>query len=412
MSAAAVITRWNVDGETETWTPSTLDSLGKNEEFFEGVLAGSIDLLGLGSRRSGIRGPYRVFRQAVLPTPSGRTVYPDIVVLSASGHVIVVEVKRSVNPELRDRAVIAQIIDYASSFAALTDDELLRVFGAQSNVDTWGGLIAEYFPDEADQDELANVLASRLADGELNLVIACDKIPPGLPDIVRGVTQQRSLGFDLDLVEVVPFARDSTSDSDILFVPSTRLTTEIVGRTAVTVHYQQGDAQPTTSVKTTSLDEIVVGLRDVKVARAWNPAEVDSAFTEEGNPVALELLSFAKQHGHRGQYVSDGQKQNAAFGYYVPVTRQDGSFGVRMAFVCMLGDPRVWIYFNRLSRNLPSEMYESFKAKLKQVFGDNIDTTMGDAGVALGSVQRHMAGFKEVMLWLTSEATGQVDSAS
>jgi hypothetical protein len=38
-----------------------------------------------------------------LPTPTGRVVYPDIIFLAASGHVIAVEVKLSVNPELRQR---------------------------------------------------------------------------------------------------------------------------------------------------------------------------------------------------------------------------------------------------------------------------------------------------------------------
>ena len=83
----------------------------------------------------------------------------DIVLLAASGHVIVVEVKRNANPELRDRAVIAQIIDYASSFASLTDEELVTLFGSATQTpQTWGEVVQQHFPDEDSCDELAEYL--------------------------------------------------------------------------------------------------------------------------------------------------------------------------------------------------------------------------------------------------------------
>lgn len=81
------------------------------------TLAASPELMGLESRRTGIRAPFHMLRQVSMQTPSGRSIAPDLVMFAASGHVVVVEVKRWVNPELKDRAVIAQIIDYASSFA-------------------------------------------------------------------------------------------------------------------------------------------------------------------------------------------------------------------------------------------------------------------------------------------------------
>ncbi len=122
------IVLWLPSGRTERWQPTTLDRLNKSEEFFEEALVNAPELMRLESRRTGVRGPLRIFRQLSMQTPSGRGIFPDIVVLAASGHVIVVEVKRYVNPELRDRAVIAQIIDYASSFAALPEqNELLSI---------------------------------------------------------------------------------------------------------------------------------------------------------------------------------------------------------------------------------------------------------------------------------------------
>ncbi|MEK6237834.1 MAG: hypothetical protein N2C14_24250 [Planctomycetales bacterium] len=174
--------------------------MGKYEEFLEDALANSPELLLLESRRTGVSGPFKIFRQVSMQTPSGRGILPDIVILAASGHVIVVEVKRYVNPELKDRAVIAQIIDYASSFAALTEQQCLQLFGTKEDA-TWTDAVDAMFPGDEAPDELAEVLFLRMQRGELNLVIACDKIPPGLPDVVAGITSQNALGFELDLLE-------------------------------------------------------------------------------------------------------------------------------------------------------------------------------------------------------------------
>lgn len=161
MSRHQPIALWTASGG-ELWEPTTLDRLGKSEAAFEEVLAATPALLGLESRRTGIRGPFRVFRQLSLTTPAGRVIYPDIVLLAASGHAIVVEVKRASNPELRDRAVIAQIIDYASSFAALDESSLAVLFRTTFATDTWAELVAGLFPDESDADELADELLRRM----------------------------------------------------------------------------------------------------------------------------------------------------------------------------------------------------------------------------------------------------------
>ena len=257
------IVGWSAPGEFERWSPTTLDQLGKSEEFLEDVLASSPELLLLESRRTGIRGPFKIFRQTSMRTPSGRRISPDIVILAASGHVIVVEVKLSVNPELKDRAVIAQIVDYASSFAALTEPQCVELFGT-AETSTWTDCVEQFFPGDAAPDELAEVLFERMQRGELNLVIACDKVPAGLPDVVAGIATQSALGFELDLLEVVPYVSEISETGKILFVPSTRLATEIVSRTAVTVTYREGDSKPSTKVETTSIDNIEAGLKSAK----------------------------------------------------------------------------------------------------------------------------------------------------
>ena len=196
---------WSSSGTTR-YLPRRLRSLGKDEEFLEEVLATHPELLGLENRRTGIYGPFVYFRQVSLKTPAGREIYPDIVFLSKSGHFIVVEVKLGDNSELKDRDVIAQIIDYASSFAALNDQELVDVLDKSfALTGSWSEFIKERFPEESEPEELASEMRRRIAAGEINLVIACDRIPPGLPEIVKGIAVQQSTSFALDLTEVTPF---------------------------------------------------------------------------------------------------------------------------------------------------------------------------------------------------------------
>ena len=66
MTICSEISRWGTDGLTDVWTPTTLDALGKNEDYLEQVLATSVPLLGIESRRTGVHGPFQVIRQLPL----------------------------------------------------------------------------------------------------------------------------------------------------------------------------------------------------------------------------------------------------------------------------------------------------------------------------------------------------------
>jgi len=81
------------DNNTENWAPTTLDQVGKDEMFIKTILSANPQLLRLENRLSGIRAPYKAFRQLSFNTPQGRSIRPDIVYLTASGHVIITETK-------------------------------------------------------------------------------------------------------------------------------------------------------------------------------------------------------------------------------------------------------------------------------------------------------------------------------
>lgn len=407
MLGARILSLWTASGVSQTWHPTTLKQLDKGEEVLEAAIAATPELLGLESRRTSIRGPYSVFRQLELPTPTGRLIYPDILLLAASGHVIVVEVKRYGNSELRDRSVIAQIVDYASSFAAVAKEEAdaVRMLSADRPM-PWGDLVEELFPGVEAADELAQTLLERMRSGELNLAIACDKVPPGLPEVVSGIVSQRTLGFELDLVEVTPYVREQDDDGAVLFVPSTRLATEIVARTAVTVTYRQGDQQPSTTVEVSDPEEIaerIEATRSPSKGRRWEVDEAEKEFREHSDPTSLALWEFCKLHSAGGQFLSPRPTLNPSVGFYVDGLREDGRPARVLAFFYTL----TWgitIKLSAISTVLETDEMRQLCERLKAIFGTPFDTSLKEPGVSLKTLGPRFEQFKEAMLWVKERA--------
>lgn len=215
-----------------------------------------------------MHGPYVVFRQLRFTTPQSREIIPDILILSASGDVIVVEVKRSTNPELRDRRVIAQAIDYAASLSALSESELAELF-SQGKENFWGSVVTSLFPGDEEPEELAATLLSNIRNGKLHIIIACDKAPMGLEELARSVSVQSYLNFSLDVLEITPFISENGFSDQIMFVSSVRLSTKIVARTAITVTYQEGSPEPGVNITTASIEEIEENLLEKGTRSNW-----------------------------------------------------------------------------------------------------------------------------------------------
>ncbi|GAB6064872.1 hypothetical protein JCM30394_36100 [Deferrisoma palaeochoriense] len=326
--------------------------------------------------------------------------------LTASGHFVVVEVKRFVNPELRDRRVIAQIVDYASAFAALDREDLLATFlrGDDPTNRTWAEFVAGCFPEIPEPEELANALAAKVASGRIHLVIACDKAPEGLDEAIRGVARQSALEFDLQLVEVTPHVRPDATTDDVVFVPQVRLKTEIVARTAVTVIYQEGQPRPSVEVRTTSLEEIEEGIRateagEPKPGRVWSAEEVEAAVREDGNPILQELFDFARTHSAGGQVVAPGRKVSPAFGFYVELTTRNGQTKRSMLFRCAVGWHMMTIY-SSIPDAADPEIGAEFTRRLVSLFGEAAIREKKEPSIELEDVGRNIEGFKEAVLWL------------
>ena len=393
------------DGVRVLWKPTTLDQIGKYEADLETALSETPELLCLEAKRTGIYAPFAVFDQLALATPMGREIYPDITLLTASGDVVIVEVKLFANPEMRNRSVIAQIIDYVSSISALDEQGMARLFSGGKDAD-WAAFVREHFPDEEDADELAAALLANAAAGDVHIVIACDKAPQGAYDLARSVSAQSHLGFSLDVLEVTPFVPVDGPADTIMYVPNVRLSTEIVARTAVSVSVNPGTQQPIVNVETTSAEEIKENLAATaqgasrrNAGRKWSDREIEDIFMASDDPTIRDLFLFAREEGFKGRFQSDGPKVSPAFGYYLRVRRPNGVEGGSQVFNCVDdGGNAILVYLNNWPATaVTPEDLEAFKADLQALFGSAINVGLKDVKIATPLLADKLDAFKEVI---------------
>jgi hypothetical protein len=268
----------NAQGQLTAWTRCSVRNLpiavpsDQREAFLEKMIADKPDLLGVGDANdtSDIEGPFCAFSQLKLKALNGRMIYPDLVMLWQSGHVVVVEVKLSDNPELRDRQVVAQLLEYAACLAQHSEQSLFEFFNAQaSGATSWAGFIEKCFPKSNDPERLAGRLLDKFRSSKLHLIIACDEAPVGLRELVRGVVGQSALGeYEFRVVEIAPFV-STEGQEGVVFLPYTSLETEIVARSAVTVSIGPGQPALRVNVDVTPLDEVTDRIQSSRRRKNW-----------------------------------------------------------------------------------------------------------------------------------------------
>lgn len=406
-----LILQWVNDGNQQEWKPTTLDQIGQDESFLETVIAGHPELLHLETKRTGILKPFSVLRQRTLTTPQGRAITPDLLIFASSGDVILVEVKLFSNPELRDRRVIAQTVDYVASISALREKELVKFINRNDDTNlTWSSLVEHLFPEEEYVEELAKVIYENIKMGNINIIIACDRAPVGLYEIIRSVSNQSVLGFTMDVVEIVPFVRNIAHNTELLFVPHRKLSTEIVSRTAITVTYLAGTPEPSVDVSTTSIEEVEKNIISIgqgnkttgfgRAGRSWSEEEIEETFMASDDPVFRELFIFAKQHSFNGRVASPGSKVSAAFGFYILGTRREGKQSPFQVYNCVQGSGRVKIYLNSVRTFTEAKLFEEFSGKLKDLLKNQIDTNTPEPSIDTQTLSEHLDDFKDLTSWL------------
>jgi len=257
------------DGTFTEWKATTLVSLGAKESDLEAAITALPGPLVLDQ----IDLPYgmaRVYDQRHLRSGSGHGNIPDIILLTDHGDVLVIEVKRLSNPDLRGRSVIAQVVGYAATLAASDEDSLVQAL-SEGRHSTWDALCKEDFPTVSRPKSLANTIRRRLRDAELHLVIACDEAPETLADWVRAAGRQSALGFNLHVIEVRPTV-PAGRDRPIAWIPVPRVSTKIIHRTAVVVR-AEGATSIKIDVTTDSAEEVEAAVTSPGRRDRWSKAK-------------------------------------------------------------------------------------------------------------------------------------------
>ena len=206
-----------------------------------------------------------MFSEVTFETPLVQDARADLVLVSRSGHLIIVEVKLAQNPDLRDRQVISQVLDYAIAVQESPAEALGRLIEGGTVVQ----LIQRHFPDVTEPDELAERLVQRCARGEILMVIAADRVPPGLRGLVEKLAEKFGNRFDLRVVEIKVFTK-SGQPNELLLVPQTKARTEVVATTRVEVTLREGE-KPLVKVAPTAPEEVAERVASAG-RRKWDEA--------------------------------------------------------------------------------------------------------------------------------------------
>lgn len=292
--------------KVQAWNRQTIREIhartsgsGQAENLLESLIAEQPELLGITAKydESNIDGPFVVFSQRDLPALNGGTIKPDLILLSRSGHVVVVEVKLEDNVELKGRrTVVGQLLEYAACLSHCSEADFVRMFKREDRqANTWTERIAELFDvDMESAERLAGQFLAKFRDRDLELIIACDKVPVGLRELIRSIVAQKAIGdYKFRVVEIIPFVRGDDFDNFIL-VPEVNIQTEIVARTVVTVAHKGVQQKPSIDVYVTSLEE-AEAQRHKAVERFKSQAwDEKSYFERAGEQLDKDMLAAVR----------------------------------------------------------------------------------------------------------------------
>ena len=386
------------------WKSKTLTQIDQNEKFLEELIATNPEIIGFDAIQEGIYGPYKTFRQISFNIFQGRKVIPDIVILSASGHVIIVEVKKYGNPELTDRRVISQILDYASAFTQKSKDEINDIFNKDNK--NWYEFIKNEFNEIEDYEVLADTIIERIISGNINMIIACDKLPHGVKEIIEGVCTQSAIDYKLDVIEITPYIKNSDKKEIILF-PKPRITTTVIGRTVINIDFQNKDVQlPTVNIQTTSLDEIEENVKEIergRKGRYWSDEELKDIYINHENSIVKELFDFMISESYENKINSEGIKINPSIGFYISRnTIKDNTNRIVQLFGYKSSTNSLRIYFNMMATVFEEPIINELKLKISNLL--NVDTENKlELNIPISLLENKVDEFKDIVLWIKNK---------
>lgn len=174
----------------------------------------------------------------------------DILYVTPSGQIVLVETKLWRNPEAR-REVLAQILDYAKQLTAWTYDDLARE-ASRSSSQGPGYLLrcVAHTNPNLDASAFVDGINRSLKSGDFLLLVVGDGIRSGAESLVGFLQQYGNLRFSIGLIEVAAYR---LSSEEILLQPRILARTEILTRMVIV--NERGDAvQESTAPEEQELD--------------------------------------------------------------------------------------------------------------------------------------------------------------
>ena len=154
----------------------------------------------------------------------------DILYVTETGHLVLVETKLWRNPEAR-RVVVAQILDYAKQLTSWSFSDLARetAVATKQGPDYLLNCVRKINPN-LDEAEFVDGITNSLKSGDFLLLIVGDGIRSGTEALVNFIGQYGHLRFGFGLIEVAAFQLPT---GDVLLQPRILAKTEILQRTVL-----------------------------------------------------------------------------------------------------------------------------------------------------------------------------------
>jgi len=154
----------------------------------------------------------------------------DILYVTESGHLVLVETKLWRNPEAR-RVVVAQILDYAKQLTSWSFTDLARetAVASKQGSDHLLNCVRKINPD-FDEANFVDGITNSLKSGDFLLLIVGDGIRTGTESLVNFIEQYGNLRFGFGLVEVAAF---KLPNNEVLLQPRLLAKTELLQRTVL-----------------------------------------------------------------------------------------------------------------------------------------------------------------------------------
>ena len=176
----------------------------------------------------------------------------DILYVTETGHLVIVETKLWRNPEAR-RVVVAQILDYAKQLTSWSYADLARetAVASKQGAEHLLNCVKKVNPN-VDEADFVDGISNSLKSGDFLLLIVGDGIRSGTESLINFIEQYGNLRFGFGLVEVAAFR---LPNDEVLLQPRILAKTELLQRTVLIgsngpVEFEQIAAAEDTAEKT------------------------------------------------------------------------------------------------------------------------------------------------------------------